>query len=63
MYLNNLSLSDQILSFKDEVINLRLPEFNDFKYGYNVVLKIKVKKILSEKCFIKFIIKVSLIYY
>ena len=55
-----------MLTFKEEVFNLSLPEFYIKLCGYySVIWKINVKKIISADCFVKFIVKekVSLIDY
>ncbi|RGB34940.1 hypothetical protein C1646_759926 [Rhizophagus diaphanus] len=58
------SLSGCVLSFKDfknEAFNLSLPDilnnYDDFYDSYYVIWKINIKKISSENCFVKFIIK------
>ena len=50
-------MSGQILSFKGEALNLNLPRLSTSMGYLYVIWKINVKKILSEDCFIKFVIE------
>ncbi|CAB4438137.1 unnamed protein product [Rhizophagus irregularis] len=50
------SLSEKIISSKNEELYLNLPMLN-FSWGDYIIWKINVKEILNKDCFIKFIIK------
>jgi hypothetical protein len=51
-----LSLSEKIISSKNEELYLNLPMLY-FDLSYYIIWKINVKEILNKDCFIKFIIK------
>ena len=51
-----LSLSEKIISSKNEELYLNLPMLYFNKYG-GIIWKINVKEVLNKDCFIKFIIK------
>ncbi|CAI2197190.1 17299_t:CDS:2, partial [Funneliformis geosporum] len=59
------SLSNQVLSFKDEVLPVILPKLFDNVirfFLYYVTWKINVKKLLSKDCYVEFIVEIIDIY-